>query len=67
MQFDQHGCEILDKYSGEVLGEATKIGDLYYVDIANICDQKKAKSGNLSSNDMKKGISSITKNKLSKK
>ena len=35
IQFDQFGAEIIDKVSGETVGTATKIGELYEVDIVN--------------------------------
>ena len=33
VQFDKFGCEIKDPSSGEVLGSASKVGNLYYVNV----------------------------------
>ena len=62
VQFDQHGCEIIDATTREGLGSGTKAGNLYYVDISSKSEQKREKTGNVSRRDMEKAIASINEN-----
>ena len=62
VQFDQQGCKIIDMNSEEILGEATRVGNLYCIDIAKKSDIKRANLGNLCRNDMEKAIASIREN-----
>ena len=60
--FDHHGCEIINASTQEVLGSAMKVGNLYYVDLANKSDLRREKTGSVSRSDMERAIASITEN-----
>ena len=75
VKFDKFGCEIIDPSSGEVLGSATKVGNLYYVNVAEISEntrKENARRSNIKSvntrkesmkrNEMEKAIESIREN-----
>ena len=62
VQFDHEGCRIIDMDSKEILGEATKVGNLYCVDVVKKNDLKTEETGNLCRTDMEKAIASIKEN-----
>ena len=75
IQFSKLGCEIIDPSSGEVLGSANKVGNLYYVDVAETSENRRkentrrksnrsenTRKEQLKRNDMEKAIESIREN-----
>ena len=79
IQFAKFGCEIIDPSSGEVLGSANKVGNLYYVDVAETSENTQKENArrknnrsentrkeNVKRNDMEKAIESIRENNFQK-
>ena len=63
VQFHQYGCEIINASSEEFVGSASKIGNLYYIDIAKTSEMIN-KKGIVRKNEMEKAIETIKKNKF---
>ena len=49
VQFDKFGCEIKDPSSGEVLGAASKVGNLYYVNVVETTKNPRKENANIRS------------------
>ena len=62
VQFDNNGCEIIDASSSMVVGTGTRVGNLYYIDMASKSEQQKETNRTVSKNEMEKAIASIKEN-----
>ena len=62
VQFDNDGCEIIDASSSMVVGTGTRVGNLYYIDMASKSEQGKETNRTVSKNEMEKAIASIKEN-----
>ena len=63
--FNKNGCHIVDNSTGEIIGTATKNGELYQVECVSRDEENQIKKGSVYMRGMEKALISVKKNNFS--